>query len=237
MNKATYVRDLFDGIADRYDRMNLIMTAGVWRFWQVAFRRHNGVREGQRVLDVGCGTGEQVRILARQVGPSGRVVGLDLSPRMLAVAEAKVAASPWAGRVELRQGDALCLPFPDGDFDAVTCAFALRNVADLDAALREMCRVLRPGGRVTILELSHPHPFVRRPFLFYFERVVPLLGRWASRRLPGRLPPYAWLPQSLRGFPSAPELARRLEAAGFEAVRFLPLTCGIACLHLGRRPG
>lgn len=238
--KAAYIRQLFDTIAPGYDRMNRLMTLGQWRYWQwrLARRLDELPLEGARVLDVACGTGEITALLARRVGPSGHVTGLDFSPGMLAVARRRLEEAGLAARVRLVQGDALAMPFPDGGFDLVTMGFALRNVADLDRALAEMVRVARPGGRVLLLELSHsPWPWVRVPFRWYFERVVPAMGRWAARRWRGPGPaPYAWLPQSVRGFPGAEELAARMAAAGLEGVRFWRMSAGIVCLHEGRRP-
>lgn len=231
------MRGLFDSIAPYYDAMNVIMTAGAWRAWQRAFRRHAGVRPGESVLDVGCGTADLCLILAELVGPSGRVTGVDISEEMISVGRRKVERARLADRVELRHGNALDLPFPDGSFDAVTSGFVLRNVADLPRALSEMARILRPGGRAVILELSHPaNPLVRWPFTLYFTRVVPLLGAWAARRWQGPVAPYAWLPVSWRAFPDAPGLARMLAAAGLTDARWLPLMGGIACLHLARKP-
>lgn len=230
------MHSLFDSIAPYYDAMNLIMTAGAWRAWQRAFRRHNGVRPGERVLDVGCGTADLCLILAGQVGPSGRVTGVDISEEMLSIGRRKVERAHLAERVELMAGNALDLPFPDAAFDVVTSGFVLRNVADLPRALSEMARVLRPGGRAVVMELSHPsNPLVRWPFTLYFSRVVPLLGAWAARRWRGPVSPYAWLPVSWRAFPDAAGLARLMPGAGFADARWVPLMGGIACLHIARK--
>lgn len=236
IDKAAFIPSLFDHIARHYDLMNLVMTAGVWRAWQRAFRRHCGIPRGARVLDVGCGTAELSLLLAALVGPEGNVVGLDISPGMLAVARRKVLASPHVGRIQLLLGDALDLGFPDDSFDAVASAFVMRNVADLDRAFVEIARVVRPGGRVAILELSHPPAsLIRRPFLFYFRAVLPLLGTWAARAgLP--VAPYAWLPQSLASFPGAEDVAARMTRAGMRDVSFRRLTAGIVCLHTARVP-
>lgn len=232
LDKSVFIPDLFDRIAEHYDLMNLLMTAGFWRVWQRAFRRLSGIPPGCHVLDVGCGTAELSLQLAEMVGAQGRVTGIDLSPGMLAVARRKVAASPLAERIDLSLGDALRLPFPDDSFDAAASAFVMRNVPDLDGALRELARVVRPGGRIAILELSHPPAsFVRGPFMFYFRHVLPLLGTWAARAgLP--VAPYAWLPKSLETFPGAEEVARRMASAGLRAPTFHRMTIGVVCLHL-----
>ena len=235
-DKAEFIPSLFDHIAPHYDLMNIVMTAGVWRVWQRAFRSEAGIPAGARVVDVGCGTAELSLIMADMLGPKSTVVGVDISPGMLEVGRRKVAASPAAGRVELLEGDALALPFPDHSFDAAASAWVMRNVADLDRALAEMARVVRPGGRVAIMELSHPPrtPWMV-PYLFYFRRVLPLLGGWAVRAgLP--VAPYAWLPKSLETFPGAEALAERMRAAGLTDVHFRRITAGIVCLHTATVP-
>lgn len=243
VEKARYIQDLFNGIARRYDRMNLIMTGGVWRYWQRRFRRLAGFQPGERVLDVCCGTGDLSFMAAREVGPEGDVVGLDFSAGMLEVARQKTAAlgQAQAAMAPLRwvEGDALDLPFPDGSFDRVVTSFGMRNVADVAQAFREMARVVRPGGQVICLELSHPpNPLLRVPYLAYFRHVVPLLGAWARHLSPDQdaPAPYQWLPESLEGFPDQEGLAAILRAAGLEAVRYTNLTGGIACVHQGRKP-
>ena len=235
LDRAAFIPNLFDRIAPHYDLMNLVMTAGVWRVWQRAFRRHAGIPPGARILDVGCGTAELSLLLAALTGPAGEVVGVDVSPRMLEVGLRKVAAARPAARVRLLEGDALALPFDGGAFDAAASAFVMRNVADLGRALREMHRAVRPGGRLAILELSHPpSPLLRIPYLFYFRRVLPLLGTWAARAgLP--VAPYAWLPKSLETFPAAEAFAAAIQSAGFSDVRFRRLTGGIVCLHTALR--
>ncbi|MBO2518160.1 MAG: class I SAM-dependent methyltransferase [Firmicutes bacterium] len=243
VEKARYVQDLFNGIARRYDRMNLIMTGGIWRYWQWRFRKLAGFQPGERVLDVCCGTGDLTFLAAREVGPRGEVVGLDFSAGMLEVARQKTAALGPAqaelASIHWVEGDALALPFPDGSFDRVVTSFGMRNVADVARAFQEMARVVRPGGWVVCLELSHPpHPLVRVPYLAYFRHVVPLLGAWARHLSRGEGPaPYQWLPQSLEGFPDQEGLAAILRAAGLEAVRYTNLTGGIVCVHQGRKPG
>ncbi|MDI3297720.1 MAG: class I SAM-dependent methyltransferase [Bacillota bacterium] len=235
--KQAYVEAIFDRIAPRYDRMNRLMTLGLWWYWQWSFRRLAGIRPGDRVLDVGCGTAELSLLAARETGPGGRVTGVDIAEGMLRVCRQKIAGSPLAGRLEFLRADAQALPFPDGSFDVVVSGFMLRNVASLDRALGEMARVLRPGGRVAVLELTHPPSrWVAAPYLAYFRHVVPWLGRWA-RREGDPLPPYAWLPESLREIPPAPELARRLERAGFSRVAYRYLSAGVVAVHTGEKPG
>ncbi len=227
MDKEVFVERIFTRIARRYDLMNLLMTGGMWRLWQRVFQRQSGIGAGDRVLDVGCGTGELSLLMARK---GAQVVGIDLSEGMLAVGREKVAQAGLTAQVALLPGNASHLEFADGEFDAVASAFVLRNVADLECCLAEMARVVRPGGRAAILELSHPpNRLVSLGFWTYFRVVPPLLGSWARQA-------YSWLPQSLLTFPDADGLAARLKAAGFTQVGYRRLTGGIVCLHTARRP-
>ncbi len=237
--KERFVRRLFAAIAPSYDFMNVLMSAGCIHLWHRAFRLHTGLRPGDRALDVCTGTGELALILAGQVGPGGGVVGIDLTPEMLDIARAKVRRAGLGRTVELVEGNALALPYPDGSFDAVTMGFALRNVADIRAVVREMARVVRPGGRVLNLELSKPRsPLVRYPYAFYFNRVVPVLGRLVDRRTRSRLSmrPYTYLPASLVKFPDQDALARVFSEAGLVNVTYYALTGGIVTLHVGEKP-
>ena len=238
--REVYIQHVFDAIAERYDGMNLLMTLGMLRYWQRVFRRHTGLKPGGQALDVACGTAELALIMARQVGPSGHVWGVDISPEMVRVGQRKVERAGLAGRITLQAGNALDLPFEDGSFDCVATGFALRNVANIPQALREMARVTRPGGRVVCLELSHPPSWwVRYPFQLYFRHVVPWLGRWSERRFrySEGLTPYRWLPESLRGFPDQRRLAEHFREAGLAPVYYRNLSGGIVCLHVGIKPG
>lgn len=210
------VRAMFDRIAPVYDVMNRVMTAGLDRRW----RRHTVaavVQPGERVLDACCGTGDLALEAERE---GGIVTGLDFSAEMLARARRKSDTIEWV------QGDMLALPFPDGAFDAATVGFGVRNVADLPAALAELRRVLRPGGRLAILEITRPRGPLRPFFSLWFDRVVPVLGRV----LPGGQA-YTYLPASVRRFPGAEDLAALIEAAGFEDVRFRLFGGTIVALH------
>lgn len=228
-----YVTQVFEEIADVYDPMNRVLTLGLWGRWQKAFDRFVPVREGMRLLDVGCGTGDLTLRLARRVGPAGMVTGLDLTPAMLAVGRKKVLAQGLEDRVILIEGNALSLPFADGTFDGVTAGFSLRNMTDLDGALREMFRVLKPGGFAVSLDVSKPNPGpVRAVFLFFFYRIVPWMGALGGK---GKSP-YGWLSESLRAFPDRPGLRERFRQAGFVRVEDRALTLGAAALHRGLRP-
>jgi demethylmenaquinone methyltransferase/2-methoxy-6-polyprenyl-1,4-benzoquinol methylase len=209
---------MFDRIAPVYDAMNRVMTAGLDRRWRRATVAAV-VRPGDRVLDAACGTGD-LAIAARRAG--GEVVGLDFSPAMLERARRKDASVEWV------RGDALALPFPDASFDAATVGFGVRNLDDLEAGLRELRRVLRPGGRLGVLEITRPRGPLRVFYSLWFDRIVPLLGKV----LPGGAA-YAYLPASVRRFPGPDELARLLERAGFESVSYRLFAGGIVALHTG----
>jgi demethylmenaquinone methyltransferase/2-methoxy-6-polyprenyl-1,4-benzoquinol methylase len=214
------VQTMFDRIAPVYDAMNRVMTAGLDRRWRRATVRAV-VQSDNVVLDVACGTGDLAAEAARA---GGRVTGLDFSPEMLVRARRKEPSVEWV------QGDMLALPFADASFDAATCGFGVRNASDLDLALRELARVLRPGGRIGILEITRPRGLLRFFFAFWFDRVVPMLGRV----LPGG-EAYTYLPASVRRFPAADELVTVLERAGFRDVRYRLFGGGIVALHTGTR--
>jgi demethylmenaquinone methyltransferase / 2-methoxy-6-polyprenyl-1,4-benzoquinol methylase len=213
------VRSMFDRIAPVYDLMNRVMTVGLDQHW----RRETVkavVRPGNRVLDACCGTGD-LAVAAVKAG-AGEVVGLDFSPRMLERARAKQHSVTWL------EGDVLALPFPDADFDAATVGFGVRNVADLPGALAELRRVLRPQGRVGILEITTPTGALAPFYRLWFDRVVPLLGRVLKGGAA-----YTYLPASVRRFPGPVELASLLEQAGFTDVSYRTFAGGIVALHTG----
>jgi demethylmenaquinone methyltransferase/2-methoxy-6-polyprenyl-1,4-benzoquinol methylase len=212
------VRAMFDRIAPVYDAMNRTMTAGLDGRWRRATVREV-VRPGARVLDAACGTGD-LAIEAARAG--GRVTGVDFSAAMLERARRKAPALAWV------EGDVLALPFPDASFDAATIGFGLRNLADLEAGLRELRRVLRPGGLLGVLELTRPRGALRHAHALWFDRAVPLLGR----ALPGG-EAYAYLPASVRRFPGVEELSAAIGAAGFRHVRARRFAGGIVALHVG----
>ncbi len=209
---------MFDRIAPVYDAMNRVMTAGLDRRWR-RFTAEAVVQSGDRVLDVACGTGD-LAVAAAAAG--GTVTGLDFSPEMLERARRKAPGIEWI------EGDALALPFDPASFDAATIAFGLRNVPDYDACLRELRRVLRPGGRLAVLEITRPRGVLRLFYSLWFDRVVPLLGKV----LPGGAA-YTYLPASVRRFPGPDELTRLIEGAGFEGVSHRLFAGGIVALHTG----
>src|SRR5215218_4081550 len=217
------VRAMFDRIARVYDLMNSLMTAGLHHRWRERAADLAAVGPGGRALDVACGTGDLAVELARRVGPSGTVVGSDFSEAMLARARAKSAAVEW------EWANALELPYPDGDFDAATVGFGARNFADLDRGLAEMARVVRPGGRVVVLEITTPQrPPLATFFSIWFDRVVPALGKLA-----GDPDAYAYLPSSVKRFPAPAALAARMAGAGLTDVRWILTAGGIIAVHVG----
>ncbi len=222
---------MFDRIAGVYDRLNSVMTAGLHHAWRRRAVELAQVGPGARVLDVATGTGDLAFALAEAVGPSGRVVGADFSEPMLAIARRKAAETGAPGRaaVEFEQANALLLPHATDEFDAATVGFGVRNFSDLDQGLRELARVVRPGGHVVILEMTTPQ---KRPlstfFKLWFDRVVPVLGRAA-----GDPDAYTYLPNSVRRFPGPEELAARMAAVGLGEIRYVLTAGGIIALHVG----
>jgi demethylmenaquinone methyltransferase / 2-methoxy-6-polyprenyl-1,4-benzoquinol methylase len=218
----TQVRAMFDRIARVYDRMNSVMTAGMHHRWRERAADLAHVGPGARALDVATGTGDLAIELRRR---GADVVGMDFSERMLELAREK------APDVRFEQGNALELPYADGEFDAATVGFGARNFADLGRGLREMARVVRPGGRVVVLEITTPQrPPLSWFFRLWFDRIVPGLGRLA-----GDPDAYTYLPSSVRRFPGPEELAGELAAAGLEDVRWVLTAGGIIAMHAGTR--
>jgi len=215
---AEGVRAMFDRIAPVYDLMNRVMTVGLDGRWR-RLAAEAVVRPGDRVLDACCGTGD-LALAAERAG--GRVVGLDFSERMLERARRKSPSVEWV------RGDLLELPFEDASFDAATVGFGVRNVADLERSLRELRRVLRPGGRLGILEITTPRGPLRLFYRLWFDAIVPLLGKLLRGGSA-----YTYLPASVRRFPGPEELAALLERAGFGGVSFRLLAGGIVALHTG----
>jgi demethylmenaquinone methyltransferase/2-methoxy-6-polyprenyl-1,4-benzoquinol methylase len=216
------VRAMFDRIARVYDRMNSVMTVGLHHRWRERAADLAELRPGDRALDVATGTGDLAIALARRVGPTGEVVGSDFSERMLELARTKAPELRW------EWGNALALPYPDGAFDAATVGFGARNFSDLDRGLAELARVVRPGGRVVVLEITTPQ---RAPlstfFSIWFDRVVPALGRLADSDA------YTYLPSSVKRFPGPEALAARMDAAGIGGIRWVLTAGGIIALHAG----
>jgi demethylmenaquinone methyltransferase/2-methoxy-6-polyprenyl-1,4-benzoquinol methylase len=202
------------------------MSAGRDGRWRALGVRASGVQPGDRALDVCCGTGDFAIELRRAIGPAGHVVGLDFAPEMLAVARRKCPAVEWV------QGDALALPFGDGEFAAACVGFGVRNLSDAERGFAEMARVVRPGGRVVCLEMSTPPAPIRPLSQVWTDRGVPVLGRLVA----GDADAYRYLPASVHRFPPAPQLVAIMEQAGLIDVSFRRLMLGVVALHVGTVP-
>jgi demethylmenaquinone methyltransferase / 2-methoxy-6-polyprenyl-1,4-benzoquinol methylase len=227
---AGQVNRMFDRVAGRYDALNSLMTAGMHHRWRERAAAQTGLHPGGSALDVCCGTGDLALELSKLVTPAGHVVGCDFSEPMLDLAREK-AAERGAGGVRFEWADALELPYDGERFDAVTVGFGVRNLADLDRGLREMTRVLKPGGRLVILEITQPtRPPLSVFFSLWFDRIVPLLGAFSSNP-----EAYAYLPGSVRSFPSPRGLAEKMDAAGLTGIRYAVLAGGIIAIHSGVR--
>jgi demethylmenaquinone methyltransferase / 2-methoxy-6-polyprenyl-1,4-benzoquinol methylase len=224
------VQAMFDRIARLYDRMNSVMTAGLHHTWRRRAADLADLRPGDRALDVACGTGDLTLELAARVAPGGEVVGCDFAEKMLELARVKDV--PAGAEVRFESGNALALDYADGEFAAATVGFGARNFSDLDRGLSEMVRVVRPGGRVVVLEITQPsRPPLSTFFGLWFDRLVPAIGRVA-----GDSAAYEYLPSSVRRFPGPVELAARMSAAGLVDIRYVLTAGGIIATHVGRRP-
>ena len=227
---AGQVNRMFDRVAGRYDALNSVMTAGLHHRWRERAAARAELSPGDSALDICCGTGDLALELSRRVSPGGHVVGCDFSEPMLDLAREKAAERSAAG-LRFEWADALELPYDGERFDAVTVGFGVRNLADLDRGLREMARVLKPGGRAVILEITTPtRPPLSLFFSLWFDRIVPLLGAFSSNP-----EAYSYLPESVRSFPSPRGLAEKMDAAGFERIRYTVLAGGIIAIHSGTR--
>jgi demethylmenaquinone methyltransferase/2-methoxy-6-polyprenyl-1,4-benzoquinol methylase len=219
---------MFDRVASNYDALNSVMTAGLHHRWRERAAAQTELRPGDSALDICCGTGDLTLELSRRVTPDGHVIGSDFSEPMLDLAREKAAGRQAAG-VRFEWADALQLPYDGGRFDAVTVGFGVRNLADLDRGLSEMARVLKPGGRAVILEITQPtRPPLSIFYSLWFDRIVPLLGSFSSDP-----EAYSYLPESVRSFPSPLGLAEKMDAAGFARIRYTVLAGGIIAIHSG----
>ena len=230
--KTDRVRGVFDSVASRYDLMNDLMSFGMHRVWKRIAVFIAGAKRGERVLDLAGGSGDLTRLLARDVGPSGEVVILDINRNMLEVGRDRLLDAGVCGNVRFVQADAEHLPFPDSSFNLVTIAFGLRNVTRQEQALSEMCRVLRPGGRAYVLEFSQVNnPALARLYDVYSFKVLPRLGRLVAKDESS----YRYLAESIRMHPPQAELADMMRGVGFERCRYLNLMGGVVALHSGMR--
>lgn len=229
-DKAGMVGRVFESVASRYDIMNDVMSLGVHRLWKRFTIEQSGVRSGQKVLDVAGGTGDLTAQFVAKVGSTGHVTIADINPAMLEVGRARLADQGLAGNIEFVQADAECLPFPDNHFDCVAISFGLRNVTRMDAALASMFRVLKPGGRLLVLEFSKPVlPGLNAVYDAYSFHLLPKLGKLIANDEES----YRYLVESIRKHPDQETLKGMMEQAGFERVHYFNLSGGIVALHKG----
>ena len=230
--KKHRVRGVFDSVAERYDLMNDLMSAGVHRLWKRTTISRSGLRPGDTALDIAAGSGDLSAGYAKQVGPKGKVFVTDINARMLAVGRDRLTDKGIVGNVEYLQADAERLPFKSGSFDCVSIGFGLRNVTDKAAALSSMLRVLKPGGKALILEFSHPHLGPLEPLYdFYSLRVLPRLGELVLEDGDS----YRYLAESIRKHPGQEQLKALMMEQGFERCEYLNFSGGIVALHTGYR--
>jgi demethylmenaquinone methyltransferase/2-methoxy-6-polyprenyl-1,4-benzoquinol methylase len=227
--KTARVRGVFDSVADSYDLMNDLMSGGMHRLWKRFALSQTGLRPGQRALDVASGTGDLGAGVARQVGRDGLAVLTDINGEMLARGRDRLIDKGVGARVEFVIANAECLPFPDSAFDCVTIGFGLRNVTDKAVALASMRRVLKPGGRLLVLEFSKPRPEIRAAYDAYSFNVLPRLGGIVA----GDAASYRYLAESIRMHPDQETLAAMIRDAGFDDCRWHNLAAGIVALHVG----
>jgi demethylmenaquinone methyltransferase/2-methoxy-6-polyprenyl-1,4-benzoquinol methylase len=223
---------MFDRIAHRYDLLNRLLSMGTDKAWRKTMRRYLPGEGPLELLDLATGTADVLLFLERTSGRIARGVGLDMSAGMLSYGQEKVERAGLSRKLKLTHGDATCLPIASESFDAVTISFGIRNVLDVDAALREMLRILRPGGRALILEFSLPgSALVRVPYLFYFRNILPLVGGAIS----GDTQAYRYLNKTVETFPFGEDFLQLMRNAGFANTRAIPLSFGIATLYMGDR--
>ncbi len=227
--KRGLVGEVFRSVAGRYDLMNDLMSLGIHRAWKQFALGQSGVRAGSRVLDVAGGTGDMTARFAARVGTAGQVVLSDINDAMLAIGRERLADRGIAGNVEFVRADAENLPFPEHHFDCVSIAFGLRNVTHIDRALASMYRVLKPGGRLLVLEFSHPVAALKPVYDAYSFNILPWLGRVVA----GDEASYRYLVESIRRHPDQEQLKEMMHTAGYERVQYYNLTGGIVALHVG----
>ncbi len=228
--KAGKVAEVFHSVADKYDIMNDVMSFGVHRLWKRFTLAQTGLKNGQRALDLAGGTGDLALKMSRMVGASGEVVLSDINGSMLSNGRDRLTDKGVAGNIRYVQANAECLPFPDDYFDCITMAFGLRNVTDKDMALRSMYRILKPGGRLLVLEFSKPvAPGLSPVYDFYSFKLLPMMGKVIANDEES----YRYLAESIRMHPDQNTLKSMMQEAGFERCDYHNLTGGIVALHKG----
>ena len=230
-DKGEKIQKMFGAIAPRYDFLNRLLSFGIDRRWRTKAVRLLKYREGSRILDVATGTGDVALEIALRTPDSVQITGADFCKEMIDLGAVKVAASPYAGRIDLKVAPCEDLPFANETFDSITIAFGIRNVVDRKLGLAEMWRVLRPGGRMIILEFSTPSSrLFRQLYYFYFRRLLPVVGGLFSR-----YNAYKYLPDSVLEFPSQEDFSRMMTEAGFRNIHLHELTFGIATIYVGEK--
>ncbi|MGB1952343.1 MAG: bifunctional demethylmenaquinone methyltransferase/2-methoxy-6-polyprenyl-1,4-benzoquinol methylase UbiE [Marinobacter sp.] len=231
--KAGQVAEVFHSVAGKYDMMNDLMSMGIHRLWKRFTIELSGVRPGHQVLDIAGGTGDLTMKFSDLVGASGKVVLADINASMLQVGRGRLVDRGYAGNIEYVQADAEHLPFPDNTFNAVSIAFGLRNVTDKDQALRDMERVLKPGGKLMVLEFSKPtNPLLNKAYDMYSFNALPLMGQLIA----GDSESYKYLAESIRMHPDQDTLKGMMEQAGLVNCKYYNMTGGIVALHVGIKP-
>lgn len=229
--KGEKIREMFGSIAPRYDFLNRLLSLGVDRMWRKYAVKRILWGNGSQILDIATGTGDVALEIAAQTDESVRIFGIDFCAEMIEIANIKSSQTPYARRLSFSVAPCEAIPFPDNTFDSITIAFGIRNVVDRLQGLREMYRVLKPGGRVVILEFSTPTlPLVRQGYLFYFNRILPLIGGMFSR-----FSAYRYLPDSVMEFPSRDEFKNIMSTAGFSTPMHKDLSLGIATVYMGEK--
>ena len=230
MPKKEKIREMFDSVAPSYDRLNHLLSLNIDKLWRKRSLREIVDGSGQQILDVACGTGDSTIAIAKAAGPGSRVTGVDISEGMMALIMRKAAHEGVHDRIRLQVADAESLPFPDASFHRVTCDFGIRNFEHKDLALKEFLRVLKPGGKLVILELSVPsNPFLRRCYDLYFLHVLPWIGGLVS----GDKEAYRYLPASVHGFPQPETFCGMIRKTGFTGVRYKTFTFGLCRMYIG----
>lgn len=236
--KEQYVIELFDKIAENYDAINQVMSAGQWERWHREVVKQAQFGAGNRILDVACGTGDLSMLSAAQVGPTGSVIGVDISEGMLEVGRRRLAQSPYKEQITLQYGNAMDLKFEANSFDGVTMGWAMRNVASIPQTLSEIYRVLKPGGRFICLEAAKPYSAViRMSFFLYWRTLLPLID-WFVVKAGGqaKIRPYTYLSRSLDNYPFPNGLEKLFQEAGFVQTDYQLLMLGTVAIHVGTKP-
>ncbi len=226
LSKKDQVADMFNNIAGKYDFLNHFLSLGIDKGWRKKAIREIQAVHPRQILDVATGTGD-LAIAASQLKPE-KIIGVDIAEQMLEVGRKKIASQQLSGMITLQAGDSESMPFANNAFDAVTCAYGVRNFEHLEAGLKEMCRVMRPGGKLAILEFSHPKKFpIKQIYKFYFRYILPTLGKLVSKHSTA----YTYLPESVMAFPEGKVFCETLAKCGFKDAKARPLTFGITTLY------